>query len=222
MTEPEVFIHPWVEPEDFIHPCATEEELRGYARSPTLDVFEIVALMQGFMPRTRSGGPQYMDDYREPIALLLAAVERGELGRPATPRELTAWATARGVAFPEPFVDEVTKNTPRASRCAWPHEFTDELLRLPAAQGRERRRGLKLRGQEPDIGQLAKAIAIAHVQEHGSLPRKADVDRKLHTKSGRSEADLCRRYTMRKLLSPAEMLRARSVYRARKRAELLD
>jgi len=223
----------------FRHPCATEGELKAYAKLPALHKSEVVALIQGFTPRWRVQGERctYLDDYADYVQNLNAAEKEGKFRYPISPRDLVRIATKLGIPLPEPFLAEVCLVTPRSSRLKVPCLITEELIRPLSPRGRPRKRRPPLarplsssgcprrrrtplaRGLDADVAAKAKEMARRYVLDNGRLPPKKFLNKKLADMTGRNVKDILRRYDLQHLLSDKEFQSARREWRMLQRGE---
>ena len=211
-------------PRKWRHPCASERELIALARGGALRLSQIVSLVQGFLPRGRASDEniQYLDDYAEAVARIKAAIQLGMLQLPATPRELVAVADRLQVCLPQPFIDQVVRDTPPDRRAVLQIPSTEELVHPPRRPGRPRRgeltsmsensvsqRATKFQGRDTDVTALAKNLALEYVRRNGEMPYALTLVKLLVAKLNWSPSTVRRAFSVKNLLSKAEFRNAK-------------
>lgn len=228
-------IIPFTPPGKYHHPCASEKELRALARGGAMRLSEAISLMHGFLHSGRTSDTKisYLADYAELVSQLKAAIIRGEVVFPVTPRELLLIAERLQLCLPRAFVDEAILCMPRSSQRPFSIPETEEMVHPPRKVGRPRsgeltsscllepakRRVTKCQGREYDIIAIARKLALEHVRQFGELPFAHGLLKDLQRITGRSRANLRRAFSTKNLLSSNELAKAMQYRRATLREE---
>lgn len=215
---------PFTPPGKHHHPCASENELRVLARGGALRLSQVVSLMQGFLPRGRASDKtiECLSNYAEVVARLKAAIANSEVQLPMTPRELVAIADRLQLCLPQPFIDQVIRDTPADLRVALQVPSTDELIHPPRRPGRPRhgeltsmskklvsQRSTKFQGRDSDVTALAKRLAMGYVRQNGVMPQADMLVKDLVAILSWSPSSVRRSFSVKNLLSKAELRNAK-------------
>lgn len=219
----------------FKHPCPTTAELESLAHRPTLAMWEMAELIQGFCPRARrkqSKNVQTLSNYAVPVGRMLFAIKEGDLSARAKPAEFVTWAVGCDIQLPEPFVEAVRATIFPLRRPSAPPSYNDELIRAsPVSSGRSAsecqegtvsRMGsprIAIRGYRNDICQLAREFTIEYLARHGTLPWKYLINQHVEKIQGYSLAKIDRAFSIEMLIDPKDERLAMRKFRARKRRE---
>lgn len=169
-------------------PNPTIEELMSLANRPTLELWELVQLIQGFCPNRKigRGNITYLDEYALPVSKIKQAIKTKELSFPIKPTKAVLWCAENSVPMPEEFSDAVIQKMFVLERPKQRLTATDELIRgsmsdvqakhygeLNKKPGRKPKKSEpSIRGYESKICEEAKNFCIAHIRLHGDMPQK--------------------------------------------------
>lgn len=201
------------EPSRWNRPCPTEDELWSLADRPTLRRYEVLQLIQGFLPT--SCLLTYLDSRAKEARTLLQAFTDGVLADPVRPEKFVQWCITKGIPLPEQFVARVLSKIMHLRRPISPTEFTDERVWKFTGRGRPKKKASTVvRGLEAEICNIAHTLVIDFIKRYGYLPPKKLVTQKLSVATGRKARDIDRCYCVKTCITDTEFVAAKRRYRS--------
>ncbi len=192
----------------FKQPCPTEDELVSYAKGPTLQRFEVLALKQGFLPNQHT--ESYLECNAQQAQRLIRAFAEGELIDPVRPEVLVRWCVDNDVELPEPFMARILKGIFPARRPSPPATYTDERIWQKTCRGRPKKKpSAVVHGLEPEIGNRARTLMILYIKEHGKRPGKKTLTAGLARETGRKPSDIDRTYRFKTCITRSDFEKAK-------------